>query len=173
MSSVSKFNSPLLVEELTEPDWRLFADFSYDSAHLGRMVVVPAGFVTDFASVPRLPFVYWLTGGLANKAAVVHDWFYRSCTASRADADAVFKEAMGVLGQPAWRCQAMYAGLRAFGGAAYCTGKNSSDSGFGNARALGLNFPPPINPRLIRSVPYSAVNKSRKLGYHPTVKELL
>lgn len=36
--------------------------------------VVPAGYVTDFASVPRL--LWWFTpkSGPWNKAAIVHDW---------------------------------------------------------------------------------------------------
>jgi hypothetical protein len=78
-------------------------------------VTVPAGFETDFASVPRLPFVYLLTGGTARKAAVVHDFLYHKSGVSRDDADAVFLEAMEVSGVSEWRAKLMYAGVRAFG----------------------------------------------------------
>ena len=37
-------------------------------------ITIPAGFRTDLASVPRLPFAYWLTGGTANRPAVLHDY---------------------------------------------------------------------------------------------------
>lgn len=143
------FLTPLLVEELKEPDWRLFADLRYQSDVLGRAVIVPAGFVTDFASVPRVPLAYWLTGGTANKPACIHDWLYRACGAPRADGDAVLKEAMQVIGQPAWRCELMYAAVRAFGAQHYCKG-NGASSGIGNTRALGLVPPPPVARYLIR-----------------------
>jgi Protein of unknown function (DUF1353) len=174
---IAKFNTPLLVEELSEAtdtkgaDWRLFADFSYDSALLQRTIIVPAGFVTDFASVPRIPLAYWLTGGMANKPATIHDWLYRSCIGPRSDDDAVLKEAMGVIGQPAWRCEAMYAGVRAFGGKFYCSGHNPAQSGMGNAKAMGLPMPPPPNPKAIKLM------QNRKLlsgvVVSPTVKEIL
>lgn len=37
---------------------------------------VPEGFVTDLASVPRIPIAYLWLGGRGKKAAVVHDWLY-------------------------------------------------------------------------------------------------
>jgi hypothetical protein len=39
-------------------------------------IIIPADFVTDFASVPRLPFAYLLYGGIGNRAGVVHDALY-------------------------------------------------------------------------------------------------
>ena len=36
-----------------------------------------AGFVTNFASVPRLPLMYWAFGGIGDEAATLHDWLYR------------------------------------------------------------------------------------------------
>jgi hypothetical protein len=60
------------------------------------VIIVPAGFVTDLASVPRVPFAYLLAGGKAQKAAVVHDYLYVMALGSKEDADNIFKEAMGV-----------------------------------------------------------------------------
>lgn len=168
---MSAFLAPLLVEELAEPDWKLFADFSYLSDVLGRTIVVPAGFVTDFASVPRVPLAYWLTGGTANKPAVIHDWLYRTCSAARDEADMVLREAMGVIGQPAWRCQTMYAAVRAFGAQHYCSG-NRARSGIGNTRALALPAPPRVNASLIRSLPHWSTEPKSATSTPLTVKEI-
>lgn len=55
--------------------WELISPLVYQSNTVG-IIVVPAGFKTDFASVPRVPIAFWLTGGLAKKAAVLHDYLY-------------------------------------------------------------------------------------------------
>lgn len=81
-------------------------------------VEVPAGFETDFASVPRLPLAYLVAGNTSHKAAVIHDYLYKT-QAPRADADAVFRAAMRAEGVSAWRRGLMWAAVRAFGWAPY------------------------------------------------------
>lgn len=73
----------------------------YDSDLLGALVTVPAGYVTDFASVPKIPLAWLAAGGTAYEAAVIHDWLYtvhsdNGKPITRAQADAVFREAIGV-----------------------------------------------------------------------------
>ena len=80
---------------------------------------VPAGFVTDFASVPRVPLAYWLTGDTAHEAAVLHDYCYSTGLHPRAWCDEMFAAAMEATGIPAWRRALMYAGVRAGGWAAW------------------------------------------------------
>jgi hypothetical protein len=107
------FLDPLRLEELPDGRWQLVDHLCYDSAIIGRHKV-PAGFTTDLASVPRLPFAYWLFGGKANRPAVVHDHLYQGRQVSRETADAVFFEAMGVEGL--WgRKWPMWAAVRTFG----------------------------------------------------------
>lgn len=82
--------------------WRLLAPLSYRSQLLGALITVPAGFITDFASVPRLPLTYLLAGDKAHEAAVVHDYLYTTHAVdgqavTRAQADAVFREAISAL----------------------------------------------------------------------------
>jgi hypothetical protein len=84
----------------------------------GIVITVPAGFNNDLASVPRLPFAYWLAGGTAEKAGVVHDYLY-SVKAPRDLADEVFMAAMKAEAVPGWRRSLMYAAVRAFGGNYY------------------------------------------------------
>jgi hypothetical protein len=56
-------------------------------------IYVPPGFVTDFASVPRWPFTYWLAGGTGNWEACIHDLPYRYGLISRWQSDVIFWEA--------------------------------------------------------------------------------
>jgi len=42
-----------------------------------RYILVPKGFETDLASVPRLPIVYLIWGDRAHREAVLHDYCYR------------------------------------------------------------------------------------------------
>jgi len=105
------------VEEVDAGNWRLTGPLKYYSQILDRIVVVPEGFVTDFASVPRLPFLYWMAGDTARKAAVIHDWFYRTNSEKieRPIADAVFAEAIEALGYWPIRKWFMWAGVRVGG----------------------------------------------------------
>lgn len=99
------FLTPLRVEEINDsvsqsPKWRLIDPLIYKSARCG-FIIVDSGFVTNFASVPRLPFAYMFFGGRANKQAALHDYLYTfpHCTGcgktlTRAQADRLFRGAM-------------------------------------------------------------------------------
>lgn len=91
--------------------WRLTEPLVYYSDGFG-MVVVPEGFETDLASVPRFAY-YALFGNVAHKAAVVHDWLIEEC-ATREAADKEFMAAMPATGVPPWRRWPMYAAVRAY-----------------------------------------------------------
>jgi hypothetical protein len=82
---------------------------------------VPAGFVTDFASVPRVPVAFWLFGDTAHAAAVVHDWLYSTEIFPKDTADSVFYEAMRASGIGFWRARFMYWGVAYGGGAAWAS----------------------------------------------------
>jgi hypothetical protein len=109
------FLTDLVVEVKADKQFELIKTLIYAS-DIGvngvYTIIVPAGFVTDFASVPRLPFAYLLAGGVAHKAAVVHDFLYETATGTKEEADKIFLEAMTVLGIPAWRRNLMYAAVR-------------------------------------------------------------
>lgn len=71
----------------------------YESDILGGDVVVPAGYVTDLASVPKMPLAWLMAGGTGAEAAVIHDWLYTTHSfddqpITRKTADAVFREAI-------------------------------------------------------------------------------
>lgn len=100
MSPAQFIPPPLRLDRNGPPDsgsWILARDFTFYSAELRRAIKVPAGFETDLASVPRLPFMYLLCGATADEAAVVHDYLYTTREVTRAQADAVFAEAIGAI----------------------------------------------------------------------------
>jgi len=116
------FLSTLQVAKLPGRQWRLLAPLRYQSAVLGTLIEVPTGFLTDLASVPRLPLAYLLAGDTAHEAAVVHDYLTQVHICTRAQADAVFYEAMAVTGEPRWRRVLMWSAVRVAGGWAWYTG---------------------------------------------------
>lgn len=116
-----RFLDPLILEYIDGRTWKVVNEFIYrtDVDSL-QSVKVPAGFVTDFASVPRILWRVLPPTGMYGKAAVVHDYLYRTPGfASKADADRVFLEAMTALGVGWWTCTIMYQGVRCFGGGSY------------------------------------------------------
>lgn len=119
---MSSFTSDLLVTP--SPDgvtWRLEQPLTY---HVGAprsdtVVTVPTGFVTDFATVPRV--FWWLIPrwGKHGNAAVLHDFLYHSKLYTRATSDAIFLEALEVLGVSWFTRSVMYVAVRVFGGWAW------------------------------------------------------
>lgn len=114
-----KFLTELDVELLREANgeralWKLNSPLIWDSDRIG-IVTVPVGFETDFASVPRFFGTWLIFGGLANKAAVVHDYLCRIRYPSKDIADAEFYDAMLVTGIPKWKAWTMYKAVSWFG----------------------------------------------------------
>jgi hypothetical protein len=120
----SEFRTELVTRTLDDCDEELSKPLIYYSALLGREIVVPASFRTDLASVPRLPLAYLLAGGHAKKAAVVHDYLYTMQFCTRAQADAVFEEAMAASDQPWWRRKLMWLGVRVGGSGPWNENRN-------------------------------------------------
>ena len=112
-SFLTQLDAKLLNDQKNE--WQLDADLIYQSDVAGRVLTVPRGFKTDFASVPRIPLIYDLMGGYARAAATIHDHLYTTGELERSLADKVFKEAAIVSGVSKWRAWAMYLAVRAFG----------------------------------------------------------
>ncbi len=108
--------TPLRCEQIDEGTWILTDELHYLSARIGE-IIVPAAFATDFASVPRLPLAYLLAGGVGDRAAVIHDFLYRSVPhpTDRATADAVFYDALIDCGISSWRAYLMWSAVRCFG----------------------------------------------------------
>ena len=115
----ARFLTPLVLAKPPGAEfWTVDEPFVFDSPALGVTITVPRGFLTDLASVPRLPVIYLLTGATGDEPAVIHDFLYTTKPCTRAQADAVFYEAAIACGMPRWRAWLMWAGIRA-GGASH------------------------------------------------------
>jgi len=73
--------------------WRLLRDLIFKSAEFGS-IVVPEGFVTNYASVPRLPIVYWYCGDRVYEEPALHDYLYTVRHLPRVEADKIFLESL-------------------------------------------------------------------------------
>lgn len=76
---MGRFLTKLRVERLPNKEgrkqWQLTDWLIYESATIG-LILVPPGYITDFASVPRLPIIYLLFGGQSDEEATLHDYLY-------------------------------------------------------------------------------------------------
>jgi hypothetical protein len=108
------FKSTLSVDELGGGYWLLKEDLRYEGKF--ECFIVPAGFRTNFASVPRI--FTWLvpTSGEYTKAAVLHDWLWGLPGFPRRDADGIFRRTMRELGVSDLRRYVMWAAVRLGGG---------------------------------------------------------
>lgn len=118
---MSPFNCPLILTPLSDGrNWKLVEELLYETnVPKTHLITVPAGFITDFASVPR---VFWRVippWGKYGRAAVVHDWLYKEKGGDRETADLIFLEAMTFLGVAKWKRYVMYWAVRCFGGPAW------------------------------------------------------
>lgn len=92
--------------------WILTTPLVYECAD-GIQYIIPSGFLTDFASVPRVPIAFLLAGDTAHRPAVLHDWLIKKMPVPRTRADDLFYEAMRSVGMPEWRAGMMYRAVAA------------------------------------------------------------
>ena len=78
--------SKLVVTKISRRKWRLIKDWHTP------FCVVPAGFETDGASVPRLLWAVFSPAGVLFQAAIVHDYLYNNAIKTKAYADKAFKK---------------------------------------------------------------------------------
>ena len=117
---MQKFTDELLVESFGDT-WvlkRAFHFYYLDKVGGQTHVIIPEGFITDFASTPKALYSIFPPIGIYNKAAMVHDFLYsKDCpvVVERQIADKFFLQAMGVLGVAKRRRKLMFYAVRLFG----------------------------------------------------------
>jgi hypothetical protein len=94
-----------------------------------REVVVPPGFVTDLASIPRLFWQILRPTGRYAYAAVVHDYLYWTQIRSREEADQIFRQAMADSKVEPSIVQTLYQAVRQFGELAWAQNTRRRKSG--------------------------------------------
>jgi hypothetical protein len=114
------FDSELSIHARTATTWVLTSPLTWTGTQ-GDTFVVPVGFVTDFATVPR--FLHWLVlpYGAYTRAAVLHDYLIEerinhpdpALRVTSRDTDGVFRRVMQELGVPWAKRWTMWAAVRA------------------------------------------------------------
>lgn len=112
---------PILLPFADMDNWIVFKPIHWTPpanapTNLPRAVSVPAGFVSDLATIPN--YFWWALPpqGRYGHAALLHDWLYWQQGVSRATADKVFEVAMGELNVDLPLRKAMWAAVRVGGG---------------------------------------------------------
>lgn len=101
-----------------ERPYQLMSEYGYDSDILGYVLIVPVGYKTDFASIPRIFWRILPPHGPYVPAAVVHDYLCDLRGRTGVDSKTthkVFDEAMRVLHVPKWKRTVMYRAVKWFG----------------------------------------------------------
>ncbi len=118
---MSKFTDDELdLKFLDGRSWELRTELRfYQTEDIGSEIVVPVGFVTDFGSVPRIFWNLIDPYGKPAKAYIVHDFLYRvghpkppKNRFTRAQSDAILRDAMRVLGVSALERYVVWLGVR-------------------------------------------------------------
>jgi hypothetical protein len=129
------------LEYLSGKNWKLVRQFSHTGSK-GTKFVIPEGFETDLASVPKL--LWWLIPPFDDRfliAALVHDFLYRvevpAGKISRSDADGVFRRLMRLHGVPRLQRSLMWAAVRL----SRLSGLRSKSHPYEVFHALGIGVP--------------------------------
>ncbi|ATV57132.1 hypothetical protein CTM68_05255 [Fusobacterium pseudoperiodonticum] len=112
--------SKLLVKDLMNGKFELVDDYVYQIEEY--RIRVPKGFVTDYASIPRIFRPIVLPYGKHSGASVVHDYLYsKGCDLNieRKKADKIFLEILKEEGVNPILDRLMYIAVRCFGKTRY------------------------------------------------------
>ncbi|MGE5265740.1 MAG: DUF1353 domain-containing protein [Deltaproteobacteria bacterium] len=122
----------------------LVDDLYYEIKRTGRIIRVPSGFVTDFASVPWYARSAISVLGRHSIPAIVHDYLYWEQRCSREQADAILFDAMDEYKSSPWQQWLVYYSVHWRAGGAW--EENKEDRAKGYVRVLtGRYKVPPLN----------------------------
>lgn len=119
---MSSFTTPAQLEPLSNDTWKVLSEFDYCVGTVENptdIIKVPAGFITDLASIPRIFWNILPPFGEYTKASIIHDYMYTTHCRPKEVADKIFLEAMEVLGVASWRRNLMYYAVKYFGSSSY------------------------------------------------------
>lgn len=111
------FSNSLCVRKVAGMTWQTEIEFTYD--YKDEKIIVPKGFLTDFASVPRGLWNLIPPDGQYAQAAVLHDYLYQKHLFKRKTCDLIFLEAMKELKVSWIKRRLMFRAVRCFGWAAW------------------------------------------------------
>jgi hypothetical protein len=114
----SEFLTELVIIDVGNGYFLLNEPLIYNSKKLNQQIIVPSGFLTDLASIPRLLWSIFPPFGKYSRAAVVHDYilskkYYYNLT--KKEYDDIFLEAMKAYNVNVFTRNIFYYSLRLFG----------------------------------------------------------
>lgn len=111
------FTTNLKVEKIDAWHWKLIEPLTY----YGRRdkFTIPAGFITDWASVPQIFWSLVSPINLACEPSILHDSLYATRIVPRAQADGMFRRMLREAGVGFVRRWMMYLAVRTFGWVAW------------------------------------------------------
>lgn len=114
---MSSFTRPLRVEVLDNGRlYKLMQRFVYyREKNKSSTIIIPRGFITDFATIPRFLWTILPPFGKYTKCAVLHDYLcllYSKGKISRKEADNIFLESMNAVKIPYITKYSLYFGVR-------------------------------------------------------------
>ena len=112
-------SSPLTLSRFVEPVYFLKEPFTWtpnpDNGPKYRPHTVPAGFITDLASIPPILFPWFRPDGEYAQAAILHDYLYWMQDMTREEADDIFRIAMRDLEVAPETVNRIFLAVRSFG----------------------------------------------------------
>ena len=101
-------------------DWVLLEAMTYSLGNTNEKIIVPAGFVTDLASIPPFLAPLGLTVyGRYARAAIIHDYLYWTQICTRDQADRLLVIAMKESNVASGKETTIYEGVHLFGSRAW------------------------------------------------------
>lgn len=104
---------PAVIYDVKRRKWTLAADFHPQTS--ARIPIIPRGFVTDLASVPRFFWRFLAPFELSIEAPLIHDFLYRHHILPRPCADAILLDLAIKNGVPKWKARIAWLAVRWFG----------------------------------------------------------
>lgn len=122
---MSTWKTSLKSEEVNRKKYVILEDLVLVDDEVGE-IVVPKGFITDYASVSVLQNIFLapifvLVADYGDKASTVHDYLYTQTELSRKECDQVLYRGLLAEGLEAWRAKLFYWGVRICGGSHFGT----------------------------------------------------
>ena len=122
---MERFPDELILRKLNGPQWEVREPFRFYTARQIAWIIVPAGFITDLASVPWFGRWYVSVDGDHTKPAIIHDFLYTRASVAlglaitRREADRIFREALRLRGVGLIKTWILYTAVRIGGGRRY------------------------------------------------------
>lgn len=111
-------NLNIIVSPIGNNEWKLLEGM--DFVVFDQKWHVPEGFITDFASIPKVFHAIFSPWNMKHgPAAILHDYLYQYKPVTRKTADDIFLEAMRLYGVGWLKRHIFYSAVRGFGGPVY------------------------------------------------------